>query len=321
MGFLSFLKKEYSLEGSKFLLFIGLPGAGKTLSAVEEVVIPAYLSQIKIYSNTWINLQSINYIYDPEDFCKLRNCLLVIDEIGQIVDPYAWKDLSWAVRSFFQNHRRYNVSIVATTQDISFIAKPARVLVSEFIFCENVSDKGLFSQFSSTVSIKQKTLTFNDLKKLQAGIGSKTLKENEDEEMADMFSEDIDDLLESTEMEIDVRDVNYSKKDLAHKELDPYKLEFYHYFCPQCYSRQYQDIPRGTEFKHIYYNKKNKPKLKINTFCPAHPLQRLELRVSSAYDSEYLVQFPQKDIVWKPYKLSPEGYRLIPAKTTSLPPK
>lgn len=310
------MKKVPLLTGKEFSNYLGLPGAGKTLSAIEEKVLPAYLAGVPIWSNTFINLKGVNYFSDIEEVLDKRNILLFIDELGFVLDPYDWANIPKSVRVFFQFHRKKKIEIVSTTQDISFLAKPARVLVSNYIFCEN-SDWGqivakIFSFFGyGEVRLAQRALTFNDLQKLQKGVGASPLidSEEEEEEMPDDL--DFDDL--GVESPIIRR--SYSFKTLFHRELDEYKIEIYHKFCPLCNGRSGSQIKAEDSDIYIDYNKKLKRYfLKTSEFCSFHKDQLLDVRVSGIYDTDYELEPKDIDVVWKPYVPVKSGATLVPYK-------
>lgn len=302
-------------NGHQFINYLGLPGAGKTLSMVEEQILPAYLNGQQILSNFWLNLKGVKYFYTEEDFLDFRNGVLAFDEIGQILDPYNWKNLSFNVRRYFQNHRKFHVDIFSTTQDISFIAKPARVLISEYVFSENSTSNflnSLLSLFgSSDLSFKQRHLTFAELYLLQKGLGGSSLVAEDDEFSHENYSEDLSFSDIEQNKDIPIKRVHYSFKKLIHRELDQHKIELVHYYCPVCRSRQLDRVLAEDTDKHFIKDKKGYSILKP-IYCPAHPAQLLEARESGVYDTDYLVEpaIPE-DIEFLPYVPSPKGYTKI----------
>lgn len=306
------------MTGHLFINYLGLPGAGKTLSAVEKHIIPYYKEGRLVYSNTWLNLKGIKYFSSLDDLLDVRNAVIFIDEIGQFLDPYAWKDLSYSHRAFFQNHRKYHLDIISTTQDVSFIAKPARVLISDWVFCENNSYSPLVSRFMALfgvdeIRVKYLELKTYDLLKLQKGIGFDTL--NDDVDDVDFNIDNDIDIAKLSEIKKNLNPVkkkSYSIKKLVHRELDDFKNEIYYFYCPKCGGRQYYDIKKGNEFKYFNFDKKGKYYCKMNYYCPNHRDSLLVARLSFIYDTDYLIKVSVPSLVWRPFVPSRAGERLVP---------
>jgi len=297
-----------------------LPGAGKTLSAIEEKVLPAYLNKQVIYSNTFINLVGIRYFTDIDELLHVRNCVVFFDEIGDVVDAYAWDKVSQDVRRWFRFHRKRHVSILSTVQDISYFCKPARVLVTSHVLCENNDYpeliKKIFSWFGyGAVRVNQQELSAYELEKLQKGVGASPLVDDSDLESDEGFSDDLDLTELDKPLENPIVHRSYSYKKLLHKELDHLKIELVHKYCPECAGRQGEQILKENTFKEVFYNKKKKYYgLLTAEFCPSHPDVFLEVKESGIYDSEYELTISDVQVEWRPYVPSPAGHVRIPFK-------
>ena len=273
-------------NGHIFKNYLGFPGAGKTLSAVIQEILPRYLEGQVIYSTTWLNLQGIHYFSSLDELEGVKNAVIFIDEIGQYLDPYAWKYISYNNRMLFQNHRKLKLTIISTTQDLSFIAKPARVLINDWVFCENNSHGVIMAKILAffgikEIIVKQLQLSVIDLLKLQKGVSSVGVIQGEntddlDNDFSDDFTSDLD--FSKDDLENKPESVHFSMKKIIRRDLDYLKEELVYFYCPLCESRQYYNIKQGQEHKYFnIYKYKGKDKFynKMNYFFPAHPKQRL----------------------------------------------
>lgn len=301
-------------KGHLMVNYLGLRGAGKTLSAIHQEVLARYLKGEKIVSTSFINLKGVDYIYSPEDCLKLRNCVLFIDELGDFVDAYDWANISQSFRRFLRLSRKRKVDIITTAQDISYIAKPLRVLFSNWVFCENATATGFGATILKwlhlfSISIKQQELTANELVKLQKGVGNNPLADNEEEE-ADFNDFSFDDF----DLEDKVKTYNYYDKDLIRKDLAEFKIYNFQEFCPLC-DTGHDYVDKDKEDFFIDYNKKQKYFFKKDRFCPIHEKQVLQVREVGIYDTDYEIPIPPvPDLVVKYYIPSPKGHTLLPFK-------
>jgi hypothetical protein len=303
-------------KGHLMVNYLGLRGAGKTLSAIHQEVKPRYKKGEKIVSTSFINLKGVETIHTPEDCLKLRNCVLFIDELGDFVDAYDWANISQDFRRFLRLSRKRKVDIITTAQDISYIAKPLRVLFSDWVYCENATPTGLAEKILKffglfTVKIKQQELTANELAKLQKGVGNNPLQEkDEDEEIGDF--EDFD--IESLPLEKKIKTFDYSKKDLICPDLDDFKIYHFYLYCPVC-ERQVGDyLTLEQAEKVIDYNKKQYF-TKQPCYCDIHKQQLLEVRQAGIYDTDFEIPVPDvPELIFKAYIPSPKGYQNIPYK-------
>jgi len=306
-------------KGHLMVNYLGLRGAGKTLSAIYEEVLPRYERGEKIVSNSFINLKGVEYVFSPEDCLKLRNCVLFIDELGDFVDVYDYMNSDPAFRRFLRLSRKRKVDIITTAQDISYIAKYFRVLFSDWVQCENATPVGLSAKILKwlhlfSVKIKQQELTANELARLQKGVGSSPLRDVE----LDLESESNDDLdlnFDEAELENKVKTIDYYEKDLIRPDLNDFKLFHYYCYCPLCDTRSDFEIPLDKQDFLIDYEKKKGLFLKKEQFCEIHPKTPLQVKEFGIYDSDYEIPVPEvPDLVFKAYTPSPKGYQLVAYK-------
>lgn len=257
--------------------FVGVPGSGKTLLAVYDYILPALIAGEQVYSSTWINWNLPNLHFVSADDFRSRipefvNCVLFLDEIQRILEPREWDSENGDIRALFQLHRHRHLSIVGTTQDPSLIAKSALIVVDNFIYTEKISHS-LFSRLfygSSSLPLQYHYLNRNQLRSVF--------------NFFDMGQE------------LPILDFSRRKfispKSLYRYDLDDFKLEYYHYYCPLCASRQLKPISIETDpFQLPIPN------------CPKHPNQPLQIRESAMYDTDYeLPPSDSSEVIWKPFR-------------------
>ena len=231
--------------------------------------------------------------------------MVAFDEIGQVMDPRSWEQESSSLRRFFQLHRHHHLDIFGTTQDISLVAKSALIVVDQWILCQKLEDgaiaEWIFKKLGwSRIRVRYQDMTFQELKKLSRGISGL-----EDPEKADelQYKGDIENLeWDDFEFEVKYRDVNFKLKKLLHEELNEFKEELYHYYCPQCQGRQLDPIPKSLPFLDI------PPRTCPKHFCP------LDIRKTGIFDTDYDIEIPDKEVEWRPFVKSPPGHLKIPYK-------
>jgi len=293
------------IEGSIFSIRLGLPGSGKSIGVVEEDALPHLLDGEEVWSNFWINWNGDNlHYFCAEEFEELAptlsNCVLLMDEIGQVMEPRAWEQESGNIRRFFQLHRHHHVDIYGTTQDISLVAKTAWIVVDEWIFCYKLGNTIFdrikdFFKGEKRFRVGYQDMTYQELKKISYGWENSL--ENEEQGVGGP-----------------IRKVAYSPKELIHTELTDRKKELWHYHCLKCAGRQ---VPMTKE----EINDKIKDGLMTENdlnkhICPKHWRfkEEMEIRESGLYDSDYDIEIKEKDIILVPMIDSPKGYRKIAYK-------
>lgn len=294
-----------SIDGEVFDMYLGLPGQGKTLTLNEYVALPALLSGEKVYSTYWINWNQPNYQYfrNFEEIDNVRNCVVIFDEVGDIMNPREWDSENGNVRNFFMLHRHRYVDIYASTQHISLIAKTALIQVDRFFMCEKSGFTNFLRFFYKKcpyLFIKVHQMALNDIKLLDMPVYS----ENEDEKQ-----------FKSIETESQI--INTNK--LVHNELDKYKVELIHGYCPVCRHRQGKQILKHQTPDYAVKNKEGVwellPQASLG-HCPKHKTQKLEVRATGMYDSHYEPEYREQDIVFKAFvkteKLAPFKGALSP---------
>jgi len=285
-----------NLDGDIFTIRLGLPGEGKSLAQTEDDVIPLLIEGLDVYCTYWINWNqpNLHLFTEFEEVKYVRNCVVVFDEIGSILDPRNWEAEDSGVRTFFQQHRHRAVDIIANTQHLSLIAKSALIEVKNFIMCTRTWQGWLLHSLWPNfpwVVIKQEFLNLQDLKRLDNQTYSTEKPENESTENLYTVSN------HTTEW--------YKKKNLYHRELDEFKLELVHTFCRKCKCRQGQTIPKEKTYDYAFFDvdaDTYTAKDEINLgFCPKHKDEKLIIVESSMYDTRYEVLPVAKKVVFRPF--------------------
>jgi len=270
-----------AIEGASCIIRLGLPGCGKSLDQTEVDVLDHLMAGEQVYCCYWINWKGYNdpdtgefiqnYHYFPptkagwQSIKDERNCVVVFDELAIPFDSRDFEaECEW--RQWLMLHRHRHVNIIANTQDISFVAKSIGVLASEFQLIERIEPSWLqkfwwwLTGKPAKILLRKDWLTLQELKKIANGwiIGEDVAIDN-------------DWIIKA-----------YDPIKLLHRELNPYKEELEHLYCPLCLSRQTDENNDG--------------------FCPKHRKEKLITKESGLYDTDYEPeQEEEPEIEWRPY--------------------
>jgi hypothetical protein len=118
-------------------IYVGLPGAGKSLKTAEKAVNILYRNRRyhkktgvvrKLYSNIRFApsiekefLQYIEYWNDPHQLTHMRDIDIIWDEIATYLDSTQWKDVPLSLKRWLQQHRKFGIDIYGNTQDFPMI--------------------------------------------------------------------------------------------------------------------------------------------------------------------------------------------------------
>ena len=289
---------ESGINGTNCIMRLGLPGSGKTLDQTELNVLPHLIAGEQVYCAYWINWNRDNYHYfnDFEEVENLRNCVIVFDEIGQILPARQWEQEGLKVQMFFQLHRHRHIEIIGNTQDVSLVAKTVGIVANKWYLCEKTNNKFIDWLLKiiglGYVMLKKTDMSYQGLKKMANGWElDGVIKDNKSDKTFKKW---------------------YSIKDIYHKELDQYKIELVHKYCPKCAMRQGSQILKENTFKECILNKKTGVyELVEPQKCPRHPDTDLQVRLSGMYDTDYEPEVKEKEIEFQPIIDSPKGYTKI----------
>lgn len=163
---------SYSINPKLSTCYIANVGMGKTMIMTYLHAIPALEAGLKVVSDYRLNWKGDNLSYfTPEEFDEVcmtwRNCIVLIDEIGAILDSRQFKDEGSNTRKFFSYHRKHHVEIVSSTQHISQVAKTSKNLVTDWYICSEISNQNLImkviSSFFKGLIIKTERVELQEL--------------------------------------------------------------------------------------------------------------------------------------------------------------
>jgi len=292
--------RPIEIESNVIRMYLGKTGSGKTVLQTEEWVLPALIAGEEVYCCYWINWNLPNYHYfaprDLDSIMNVRNSMIVFDEIRRSLDPRQWESESDEVRSFFELHRHRHNDIIGNTQDVSLVAKTVGVQAHEWTLVDRIEPR-FFGRLWSKITMSEglvfnkQYLSFQELKKMAAGW----------------------ELGEEIGLNSEIEKVKIPLNDLLHRELEKYKQEIVHRYCPKCKSRQGDQIKK--EETDNYCSLLNGKWVLIEEeYCPKHKDTLLEIKESGMFDTDYEPETVEKDIIFKPFVKSPEGWRLIEYK-------
>jgi len=148
------------INPKKSTCYIANVGMGKTMIMTYLHAIPALEAGVKVISDYKINWKGDNLSYfTPKEFEEVcmtwRNCIVLIDEIGVILDSREFRDEGSNTRRFFSYHRKHHVELISSTQHISQVAKTSKNLVSDWYVCSEVSkDNIIMSSLLKLIGFK-----------------------------------------------------------------------------------------------------------------------------------------------------------------------
>lgn len=261
---------------------LGKTGSGKTLVQTEINVLPLLLEGQMVRCCYWLNWDTEKYpnleYFSPRDFDKIkftRNCTIVFDEVARSFPARGYDQETSDFWDFIQLHRHRHNTIIANTQDISLVAKTIGVQAHSWSQCEKVVRSPLLLFFDKVfehnkIVINEDFLSYGELKRIALG-----------------WEQNID-----PEIKPDWETHVFTKEQLIHSELDEYKIELVHRYCPRCKSRQGEQIKKADTLKFCNPSFDNKGKLlgyslKEIEYCPKHKNTSLVVRLSGMFDTDY----------------------------------
>jgi len=137
------------------VIFSGLPGSGKSYKLGRTLVDVLYRNR-KYHENTGIlrkvytNLKLkedverefqgfFEYWTELRQLTPLRDCDVVIDEVGTYFDARLWETLSLEMRRWLNQHRKFGIEIYGTAQDFAQVDKAFRRLTSDLLYLTKIA--------------------------------------------------------------------------------------------------------------------------------------------------------------------------------------
>lgn len=262
----------------KITIRLGKTGSGKTTLQNEVNVLPLLLDGQEVYCCYWLNYNGDNlHYFRPKDFkavSRLRNCVIVFDEVRRSFEPRDFKNESEEFRSFVELQRHRHNEIIANTQDISLVSKTIGIQTHYWSQVDLIKQSFLMRFIDKVfqrekIIIMEDYLTYQELKKMSMGY----------------------ELGEDVALEAEWKAFKFTREHLLHRELDEFKLELVHRYCPKCKSRQgaqilKEDTDKVCSFR-VDENGRKHFFLLEEEFCPKHSKIPLQIRESGMFDSDY----------------------------------
>jgi len=136
------------------IIYSGLPGSGKSYRLARQAARILYRNK-RTFEKTgkrrllYSNLKFgdaferefdgfFEYYTDLENLVPLRDCDVLMDEVGTYFDSRLWADLPQEVRRWAAQHRKFGIDIFGTAQDFAQIDKSFRRLTSDLLYLTKV---------------------------------------------------------------------------------------------------------------------------------------------------------------------------------------
>jgi len=125
-------------NNNAIIAVLGLLGHGKTLSAVSLAVLLKLINEelgndLTILSNTPLKIE-YEFLESMEQLENRENTIMLIDEFYGVADSYKWQSSSaFMTTDVSQDLRKFNNTIILTSQYANQIAKRVRQLITLFI--------------------------------------------------------------------------------------------------------------------------------------------------------------------------------------------
>lgn len=126
-------------QGFGLVIYIGLFGKGKTLSAVKYVKSQAKRYKLNVYSN--IRLNGVEYIplTNYQQIIEApSNSIFLIDEISSLFSARSWKDFNINLLFQLLQCRKQKKQIIATAQRFAHVDKLLRDITYRVIDCDKM---------------------------------------------------------------------------------------------------------------------------------------------------------------------------------------
>jgi len=147
------------------MCFVGLPGSGKTLSLVHELLIrKKQFPTAKIYTNfgfkyedgTLSNWQQLIELHNGAD-----GVIFGIDEVHSIFGRNDWRDMPKGILTVFSQNRKYAKEFICTAQAYDDIVIDMRRRCNWIVDCKTIRNRWVFQRAFTSVGYSLK----DDLKK------------------------------------------------------------------------------------------------------------------------------------------------------------
>jgi len=122
--------------------YVGLPGSGKTYGLVLEAL-KSIKQGRKVYSNFDIAIDGIVRIKGFSDLVKVRDGLVILDELNLWFPSRLWQSIPPEILSLWAQSRKRGIDLVYSTQHLDRVDKVIREVTNYIIRCNSISIFGL----------------------------------------------------------------------------------------------------------------------------------------------------------------------------------
>jgi zona occludens toxin (predicted ATPase) len=141
--------------------FCGLPGSGKTYSAVRAVYrVRARDHKRVIWSNTPLYLpwgEPVQFFDEVDDlFSVPRGSVVLLDEAHLWLSSRNWKAINGKVNEWFSQLRKRHVDLLITAQNVTAVDKSLRDKIAFCSFMESFKRLGGFFYYETYMSINRR---------------------------------------------------------------------------------------------------------------------------------------------------------------------
>ena len=118
--------------------YVGLPGTGKTYGLVLEAL-KGIKQERKVYSNFDIAIDGIVRIKGFSDLVKVRDGLVILDELNLWFPSRLWQSIPPEILSLWAQSRKRGIDLIYSTQHLDRVDKVIREVTNYVIRCNSVS--------------------------------------------------------------------------------------------------------------------------------------------------------------------------------------
>lgn len=147
------------------IVYVGLPGQGKTLSMVEYLLRARHIYPgVKIYTNFDFKYQE-GQITSWRDLLELHNeegIIFALDEVHDIFDRKEWASMPKAIYQMFSQNRKLAKQFVCTSQTFPDVVIDIKRRTHYVIECKNLGkkDRWIFQKAFTTQDYKETETEF-----------------------------------------------------------------------------------------------------------------------------------------------------------------
>jgi len=140
--------------------FVGLPGQGKTLSLVENLLqLKIQFPKAKIFTNFGFKYED-GQVTSWRDLVDLENgddgIIFGLDEVHDIFDRKDWSTMPKSVLALFSMNRKHAKQFICTAQNYNDIVVDIRRRCHYIIECRNLANRWIFQRAFAPDNWKEK---------------------------------------------------------------------------------------------------------------------------------------------------------------------